>query len=368
MSFQSTTSAVPYLAIGASCRRLIVCGDIHGCWQEFQGLLAKLDFGPDDFLITVGDFLDRGPDSWKVAEFFRSTPNARSALGNHERRVMRVVRGTSKPAWSQRQSLSLLAPEAQQEWAAWLETLPAVIETPLAIVTHARLDPRLPLAAQDPYFTAAVGGASIEIERDHQGVPVWFSQMRCDKPFCIGHIRYDRVVLVSKGLYALDTDAVRGGMLTAVTFPDGAIHQVPVHRNHYEDSLLAWKKQQLLEPGPPASWPLSHIVQVLDEGMPADEELCQIIQPLHAFVEELRLSEKGPHFQSRLLARFGPLPPPGPSRGEYFMKVKAAFPERGFQGLAAHLLRGNPLGTRDLAHYFPKAILSEVEGIFQKLI
>jgi serine/threonine protein phosphatase 1 len=56
--------------------RTIVVGDIHGCYVEFQELCHLVNFGAQDALVTVGDFLDRGPDSWKVAAFFRDSPNA----------------------------------------------------------------------------------------------------------------------------------------------------------------------------------------------------------------------------------------------------------------------------------------------------
>jgi hypothetical protein len=71
----------------------IVVGDIHGCYDEFQELCRLVKFGARDALVTVGDFLDRGPDSWKVASFFRDVPNAFSVLGNHERRVAGTIRG-----------------------------------------------------------------------------------------------------------------------------------------------------------------------------------------------------------------------------------------------------------------------------------
>ena len=103
--------------------RTIVVGDIHGSYVEFQELCRLVNFGARDALVTVRDFLDRGPDSWKVAVFFRDVPNAFSVLGNHERRVAGTIRGTSKPAWSQEQSLSLLPKEEWDHWASFLEQL-----------------------------------------------------------------------------------------------------------------------------------------------------------------------------------------------------------------------------------------------------
>lgn len=234
----------PYQAIAETIKRTIVVGDIHGCWGEFQSLIEVIGFGAGDVFVTVGDFLDRGPDSWAVARFIRNTPNVFSVIGNHERRVAGVVRGRSQPAWSQKQTLALLPSAEREEWAGWLEALPAVIETPHAIVTHARLDPMRPLAEQESHFTAAVGGAAVTIELDAEGVPLWFRQMDFQKPVCMGHIGYERVVLVPYGLYALDTRAVGGSQLTAVVFPGGDVVQVPVARNYHQEAREAWLMTQ----------------------------------------------------------------------------------------------------------------------------
>ena len=69
-------------------RRLIV-GDIHGCFDEFQALLDAACLATDDEIIALGDFVDRGPATPQVLDFFRSGPNARSVMGNHERKHVR---------------------------------------------------------------------------------------------------------------------------------------------------------------------------------------------------------------------------------------------------------------------------------------
>ena len=46
--------------------RNIIIGDIHGCAREFGELLDKVQPGPADRLILLGDLFDRGPDSWDV--------------------------------------------------------------------------------------------------------------------------------------------------------------------------------------------------------------------------------------------------------------------------------------------------------------
>jgi hypothetical protein len=145
-----------YKFINGKFRRTIV-GDIHGCWTELDVLLRKAEWGKNDLLISVGDFLDRGLSSWRVASFFRDHANAHSVLGNHERRVSGTIRGTSLPAWTQRLTVAQVPQADLPGWADYIGSLPAVIETEHAIVTHARLDTGRPLTDQEPYYTAGVG-------------------------------------------------------------------------------------------------------------------------------------------------------------------------------------------------------------------
>ncbi|MEC8614033.1 MAG: metallophosphoesterase, partial [Verrucomicrobiota bacterium] len=42
--------------------RTIAIGDVHGCANEFEELLKKLELKPNDRVIQVGDLVNRGPD------------------------------------------------------------------------------------------------------------------------------------------------------------------------------------------------------------------------------------------------------------------------------------------------------------------
>ncbi|HRZ46321.1 MAG TPA: metallophosphoesterase [Candidatus Paceibacterota bacterium] len=55
---------VPYRQLNGFFRSIIVVGDIHSCWDEFRRLMEVARFDNGDGLVTVGDFLDRGPGSW----------------------------------------------------------------------------------------------------------------------------------------------------------------------------------------------------------------------------------------------------------------------------------------------------------------
>lgn len=46
-----------------------VFGDVHAEYNKFKGLIAKLNLKDGDKLISLGDLVDRGPDSFKVIEY-----------------------------------------------------------------------------------------------------------------------------------------------------------------------------------------------------------------------------------------------------------------------------------------------------------
>ena len=48
--------------------RTFVFGDIHGCLAAFDAILTAIQPNPTDTIVTVGDYVDRGPDSKGVLD------------------------------------------------------------------------------------------------------------------------------------------------------------------------------------------------------------------------------------------------------------------------------------------------------------
>ncbi len=64
--------------------RDFVVGDIHGAYDLVLEAMRLVDFDRGrDRLFAVGDLIDRGPDSWRVARFL-AQPFVHSARGNHD--------------------------------------------------------------------------------------------------------------------------------------------------------------------------------------------------------------------------------------------------------------------------------------------
>jgi hypothetical protein len=64
--------------------RLIVVGDVHGCFDELRMLLEMCAYSSvQDSLIFVGDLVNKGPSSAAVVKFARSV-GAYCVRGNHD--------------------------------------------------------------------------------------------------------------------------------------------------------------------------------------------------------------------------------------------------------------------------------------------
>lgn len=64
--------------------RDFVVGDIHGYFSLFEELLKEIAFDPTvDRMLSVGDHIDRGPESLRALEFLKQ-PWFHSVRGNHE--------------------------------------------------------------------------------------------------------------------------------------------------------------------------------------------------------------------------------------------------------------------------------------------
>jgi serine/threonine protein phosphatase 1 len=80
--------------------RTIVIGDIHGCLAAFDALLQAIQLKPDDTLVTVGDYVDRGPDSKGVLDRLlelEQSVNLVPLLGNHEEMLLAVLERRMEP-------------------------------------------------------------------------------------------------------------------------------------------------------------------------------------------------------------------------------------------------------------------------------
>ncbi len=71
-------------------------GDIHGCWDALETLLEQAPISQDDQLITLGDYIDRGPDSARVLQWVIDEYELGRCVplrGNHEVMMLASLEG-----------------------------------------------------------------------------------------------------------------------------------------------------------------------------------------------------------------------------------------------------------------------------------
>ena len=74
--------------------RLIAIGDIHGCKTALERLLDSIQPTAEDTIVTLGDYVDRGPDSRGVVErLIQLGGETRHVglMGNHEEMMLEVI-------------------------------------------------------------------------------------------------------------------------------------------------------------------------------------------------------------------------------------------------------------------------------------
>jgi len=149
-----------------------VIGDIHGCYDEFNELLNKIEYKPEeDQLILVGDYVDRGLKSKEVVEQVKSLVEEWGVIalkGNHDQMMVDAIdkeedaddkRWTRNGAFQTLQSYSGLDfSDESSEWDTYIEgkefikqhyahhleflrSLPLYYETDSHIFVHAGINP-----------------------------------------------------------------------------------------------------------------------------------------------------------------------------------------------------------------------------------
>src|SRR5262245_24218627 len=146
--------------------RTIAIGDIHGCEGALAGLVDAVAPGREDTVITLGDYIDRGPNSRGVLDRLialagrcRLVP----LLGNHEEALLDALRdvGTLRRwltlggadtlrsyGWAPggpRRALADWIPEPHRRFLAGCRPYH---ETAGHLFVHAGFVPELPLAEQ----------------------------------------------------------------------------------------------------------------------------------------------------------------------------------------------------------------------------
>ncbi len=117
-------------------------GDLQGCCDAFDRLLAEVGFSPSRDTVTVlGDLVNRGPQSLAVLQRMRALGAAAEALlGNHDLHLLAVAHGV-RPAHASDTLDAILASPEREGWLEWLRARPLALERHGWLCVHAGVNP-----------------------------------------------------------------------------------------------------------------------------------------------------------------------------------------------------------------------------------
>jgi serine/threonine protein phosphatase 1 len=199
-----------------------VIPDIHGRHDLLCGGLAEITArsrGNGGVIITIGDYVDKGPQSKQVVDLLRSGVGEDFRLvalkGNHDALMIDALRDSLKmPTWLAKGGDSALASyggdaaDVPQSHIDWLDRLKLMHLDAHRLYVHAGVDPDLPLDRQDEH--------TLLWKRYARGFPLGFGKYHVVH----GHDNCPGGPLLYEGRTNLDTLAWRTGQLTIGVFDD----------------------------------------------------------------------------------------------------------------------------------------------------
>lgn len=201
---------------------------MHGCRIALEKLIEAIAPTADDILVTLGDYVDRGPDSRGVIDVLnelRKQTQFVGLLGNHEEMMLEVVRDRMPPhSWLKHGGVETLEsygfdgnlnflPASHNEF---FDSLGDYFEYDNYFFTHAAYDPDIPLEHQPP-----------QLLRWHslkEGIP---APHNSGKIAVVGHTAMqDGEILNLDHLLCIDTYCYGGKWLSAIDMYSRQVWQV----------------------------------------------------------------------------------------------------------------------------------------------
>ncbi len=138
--------------------RTLTIGDIHGCRSALDYLLEAVSLREDDVIVTLGDYVDRGPDSKGVIERLLELQKKHHLIalkGNHEVMMLQARAEMSPSGWLSVGGDTTLDSYGAKVWSdipsghwQFLEKTARYHETETHIFVHAGIYPGVEMASQ----------------------------------------------------------------------------------------------------------------------------------------------------------------------------------------------------------------------------
>jgi protein phosphatase len=239
-----------------------IIGDVHGCCDELEDLLAKLGYerqpggdGPMTYrhaagrkAVFLGDILDRGPrilDTYRIVSAMVAAGTSLCVPGNHDVKLLRKLRGKDVQATHGLDrtlaEIEGLNPETRESFCRGLEEfLDAlishyVLDDGKLVVAHAGMRGEMQGRGSGKVREFALYGETTG-ETDEYGLPVrhnWAAEYRGEATVVYGHTPVPEPEWLNRTIN-IDTGCVFGGKLSALRYPELELVSVPARRAYCE--------------------------------------------------------------------------------------------------------------------------------------
>jgi serine/threonine protein phosphatase 1 len=216
--------------------RTIAIGDIHGCSDALAVLIEVIKPGREDTIITLGDYIDRGPNSREVLDLIIALSKICrlvSLLGDHEEMLSDAIRDTAAQArwlrcggvetlrsygWAKGGPKRRLGDWVPDHHKSFIGACRPFLETSTHLFMHAGYQAELPMNKQ-------LRQALLWRVTDARMAVPHFS----GKVAVVGHTAQLTGEVLDLGfLICIDTNCARGGCLTALDIGSGDQWQVDI--------------------------------------------------------------------------------------------------------------------------------------------
>jgi serine/threonine protein phosphatase 1 len=197
--------------------RTLAIGDIHGCLAPLTQLWQVIEPQPEDRIIFMGDYVDRGPDSKGVIDFLidlqRQEFDITFLSGNHEEKFFLSEMDLNDRVdwlahWGGGETLESYGPggfdDVPAEHWEFLRKNKPYLETDTHIFVHANLEADVPLDQQLPFTLIHKKLGTPQPHMSGKTMICGHTAQKSHVPLNLGHA------------VCIDTDPGRGGWLTCL--------------------------------------------------------------------------------------------------------------------------------------------------------
>lgn len=222
--------------------RTLAIGDIHGCHAALTTLLDQVAPCPDDRIIFLGDYIDRGPASREVVELLLKLGGKFNSVflrGNHEVMILDAYYDALKTSlWQSYGGLETLISYGAEYNRNWVSTIPdshwlffkrtsRYLETENHIFVHACLDAELDMTEQPDWLLYWESCDRLKPHKSGKRIVCGHSPQRSGQILDLG------------SALCIDTGAVNGGWLTCMDVNSGDWWQSNEKRESRHGSIAA---------------------------------------------------------------------------------------------------------------------------------